>query len=41
MHELGQEIIRLVVVSNHPCQFEAVKGIPVVAVDTSSAELLM
>jgi hypothetical protein len=40
MHETGQEIIRPVVVSNHPCHFETVKGIPVVVVDTSSTELL-
>ena len=39
MYESGQEIIRPVVVSNHPCQFEAVNGIPVVAVDTSSTAL--
>jgi hypothetical protein len=32
------EIIRPVVASNHPCQFEAVNGIPVVAVDTSTTE---
>jgi hypothetical protein len=36
MHEPGQDIIRPVVVSNHPCHFEAVKGIPVVTVDPSA-----
>jgi len=33
MHEPGWEIIRPVVVRNYPCHFEAVKGLPAVAVE--------
>ena len=36
LHEPGQEIIRPLVVSDHPCHFEVVTGLPVVAVDTST-----
>ena len=38
LHEPGQEIIRPLVVSDHPCHFEVVTGLAVVAVDTSSTE---
>jgi hypothetical protein len=38
LHESGQEIIRLLAVSDHSCHFEVVTGLPVVVVDTSTTE---
>ena len=38
MHGPGQEIVRPVLVSSHPCHFEALKGPPFVSVDTSRIE---
>jgi hypothetical protein len=41
MHEPGQEIIRPVVVSNHPCHSEEVKDLPVIAVEEATTEKLL
>jgi hypothetical protein len=38
MHEPGQEIIPPLAVSDYPCHFEVVTGLPVVVVDTSTTD---
>lgn len=38
MHEPGQEIIHLVVVSNHPCHYEAIKVLPGIALNHRDKE---
>jgi hypothetical protein len=38
LHEPGQEIIRPLAVSDHPCHFEVVTGFPVVVVEEAGIE---